>query len=117
MTDLKIEEGGVGLAANELEGAEEDADADSDAIGEEEGLAEVADGVGDARLAGAVIAGRAVRLVVVVVEGGGGAAMAALELLDGFAEALFGLAEAAVGVGIVGDRRRGRRRLFHCQKF
>ena len=86
VTDLKIKEGGIGLVAIKLEGPKEDSDADPDAIGEEEGLAEVADGLGDTRLVGAVIARRAVRLVVVVVEGGN-AALAELELRDGITEA------------------------------
>ena len=60
--------------------------------------------MGDARLVEAVIAGRAIRLLVVV-EGGG----ATLELRDGVAEALLSLAEVAVGVEVVGEQRRGRR--------
>lgn len=67
-SDLEIDEGRVGLAASELESAEEDADADADAIGEEEGLAEVADGVGNARrfVGGMVTARRAMLWLVVV---------------------------------------------------
>lgn len=116
-SNLEIKEGGVRLPASKLEGAKEYADADTDAIGEEECLAEVADGVRDARLVGAVIARRRIELVVVVVVvvvlSGGGAALAELKLVDGVAEALLRLTKAAVGVGFVGEGRRGRRGRCH----
>lgn len=106
-SDLEIEEGRVGLAARELESAEEDADADADAVGEEEGLAEVADGVGNARrfVGGMVAAGRAMLRLVVVGRGAGGGgtglALAALEFLYGFAKTVLGFPEAALGVDVV----------------
>lgn len=108
-SDLEIEEGRVGLAASELESAEEDADADADAVGEEEGLAEVADGVGNARrfVGGMVAAGRAMLRLVVVGRGAGGGgggtglALSALELLYGFAKTVLGFPEAALGVDVV----------------
>lgn len=108
---LEIDEGRVGLAASELESAEEDADADADAVGEEEGLAEVADGVGNARrfVGGMVAAGRAMLWLVVVGRGAGGGsglALAALELLYGFAETVLGFLEAALGVDVVLEWRR-----------
>lgn len=100
------------MPSGELEGAEEDANADPDAVGEEEGLAEVSDGVSHAGLVRAMIAGRGIEVEVVVgVSVSGGSALAALELLDGVAEVILRLAKAgALGVGIVGDRRRRRRR-------
>lgn len=108
-TNLEIEERGVGLPPNKLESAKEDPNADPDAIREEEGLAEVANGVGHAGLLGTVTAGRGVEVVVAVLVGmGSGTSLAALELLDGIAETLLRLAKAALGVGIVGDRRRWR---------
>ena len=55
------------MASNKLEGAEEYANADSDAVGEEEGLAEVANGVSHAGLVGAVIAGQRVHVAVLLV--------------------------------------------------
>ena len=109
--DLEIDEGRVGLAASELESTEEDADADADAVGEEEGLAEVADGVGNARrfVGGMVAAGRTMLWLVVVGRGAGGGsglALAALELLYGFAETVLGFPEAALGVDVVLEWRR-----------
>lgn len=96
------------MAASELESAEEDADADADAVGEEEGLAEVADGVGNARrfVGGMVAAGRAMLRLVVMGRGAGGGggtglALAALELLYGFAKTVLGFPEAALGVDVV----------------
>lgn len=94
------------MASNKLEGAEEYANADSDAIGEEEGLAEVANGVSHAGLVGAVIAGRRVHAAVLLGVSGG-AALPALELLDGVPEALLRFAKAALGIAIVDERRRG----------
>jgi hypothetical protein len=40
-----VEERGIGPAAHELEGAEEDADADADTVREQEALAQVPRGV------------------------------------------------------------------------
>lgn len=94
---LEIEERRVGLAADELEGAEEDTNSNTDAIGEKEALAEVTNGVGDAGLLAGVVARR-----VVLGAAGGGSALAALQLLDGLPESVLGLAEGALGVGAVG---------------
>lgn len=105
-SNLEIEERGVGLPPNELEGAEEYTNADSDAIGEKEGLTEVANGVSDTWLVGAMIAGRRFHAEVLL-SMSGSPALPALELLDGVAEALLRFAKTALGVGIVGRRRRG----------
>lgn len=94
------------MSSNKLEGEEEYANADSDAVGEEEGQAEVANGVSQAGLVGAVIAGRRVHAAVLLGVSGG-AALPALELLDGVPEALLRFAKAALGIGIVDERRRG----------
>lgn len=106
---LEIEEGGVGLAAGELESAEEDADADADAVGEEEALAEVSDGVGHARRFGAVVAWRAVLLLLLVLvrpTRGPGLPLPALELLDGLAQPVLRLPEPPLSVHVVLERRR-----------
>lgn len=97
--DLEIEEGRVGLAASELEGAEEDSDAGADAVGEEEALAEVSDCVGDAGLVG-VIAGRVAAA---------GVALPPLQLLDRLPEPVLRLPDPALD-GTVGAIVRGGRR-------
>lgn len=98
---LEIEEGGVRMTASKLEGAQEDADTNTNAIWEEEALAEVTDGVSNAGIV-RVIAGRAVRPT----RCRGATELAALELLNGILEPFFCLAKAdfsgaidGVGVG------------------
>lgn len=93
---LEIEERRVRLSAGELESAKKDANSDSYAIRQEKALAEIANGVGDTRLVAGVVARREV-----LGPTSCGGALAALELLDGIAEAVLGLSEAAVGVGAV----------------
>lgn len=93
---LKIEERRVGLPARELKSAKKDANSDSNAIRQEKALAEITNGVGDAGLVGGVVARR-----VVLRSSGSGGALAALELLDGIAEAVLGLAEASLSIGAV----------------
>lgn len=98
MFDLEIENRRVRLALGELEGPEEDPDPNPNPIGQQEALAEVADGVGDAGLVG-VVAGW------VLAAAGGPAASAAptgvmaLELLDSIAEPLLRIPQAALAGG------------------
>lgn len=96
---LEIEERGIRLSASELEGSEEDSDADADAVGEEEGLAEVSNGVGDAGLVG-VLAGRV---------SAAGVALPPLQLLDRLSEPVLRLPDPAL-YGSVGAIVRGGRR-------
>lgn len=48
LAHLEIEQGRVRLPSGELEGAEKDSDPYSDAVREEEALAQIADGIGHA---------------------------------------------------------------------
>lgn len=105
------------MAASELECAEEDANSNADAVGEEEALANVTDGVGDAgRLVrGVVTAGRGMLVIVlrrvrVRATRGSDLTLTALELLYGLAEAILRLSQPSLGVRVVLERRRWRRR-------
>lgn len=91
------------MPPDELEGPEKNSDTDSNAVGEEEALAEIADGVGDAGLIGVV----ALRVVEAT-----GVALAPLQLLYGLPEPFLGLPEPVLGrsVGVFAAVRRRRRR-------
>jgi hypothetical protein len=104
------------LPSNKLESTKENTNANSDSIREKKRLAKVTNGVCDARLIGTVIAGRRVEVVMVmklVVSMSSGASLTALKLLDCVSETLLCFAKTALGVGIVGDRRRRRRGRCH----
>lgn len=88
---LEIDKGGVGSAAGELEGAEEDADADPDAVGEEEALAQVPDGVGGAGLV------RVVARWVATAAAAAGQALPPLQLLDRLPQPLLRLPDPDPG--------------------
>lgn len=98
--DLEIEERGIRLSASELEGSEEDSDADAYAVGEEEGLAEVSNSVGDAGLVG-VLAGRVAAA---------GVALTPLQLLDRLSEPVLSLPDPALDGAVGAIVRGGRRR-------
>lgn len=96
------------MPSSKLESAKENTNADSNTIGKKEGLAEITNGVGDARLIGTMIAGRRVEIVVVVkvLESmSSGASLTALKLLDCVTETVLRFAKTALRVGIVGDGR------------
>lgn len=86
---LEIEERGVGSAARELEGAEEDPDADTDAVGEQEGLAQVPRRVRRARLPLMHAAPPPAPFGGLLIP-----AVALVELLDGLAQPLLRLPQA-----------------------